>query len=699
MKNKITKYAIDIFSTNGKAFFRNKLPSLRLKDENSFHNVSSPFRRDRNPSFHVYRNPSDNKWYYKDWGDSSSTGDVYSFAASIYGLSLQSDFPLIIKRMFYDLKLHTVDSDVFRVYSNTDAPFVTFEVGESALKEELNNDRSSYSGHNARMSYSTASGKSKLVSIDKKSIKELSVHEQNFLATTGINIDVMEKNNTYFIKGYKVAYDEFDEQVKSVPTDSMWIAYKHAKGCKIYQPYPTKKFWWVGLKPKEYVYGSSNIVDSPLDFTFLVGGEKDVLSLQSRGYNAMCLNSETQSIDYETKKSWYIDRLNIVVMYDNDDTGMKQASKCKSEHGYATILLPSENGVKDITDYFVQGGTNESFELLVSSQIKTINTDIAPTRKSSFRTAKERLNDARKLPPTRQYLDVLFHTNELCIFFGDTGIGKSIFAVGLANAISNGISFVGLNNDNPPARVLYIDFELTDRQFRNRYTTKDGDEFPFSDNLYIDNIDLSSYCTDNAKEFESKLISGIEQLVDEVNAEVLILDNITFLSMGPTEDSKVALSLIKPMLELKKRKGISILLLAHTPKKYGVGGLSIADVAGSKLITNFVDGVFAIGKSKNDKDLRYIKQIKTRGGEMKYDSSNVIVLEIDKVDQMLTFSCRGYEQEKKHIFEYTESPESQEKKIKEAQELRKQGMSYREIASTLNTSKSTVDRWLKSSTE
>lgn len=48
---------------------------------------------------------------------------------------------------------------------------------------------------------------------------------------------------------------------------------------------------------------------------------------------------------------------------------------------------------------------------------------------------------------------------------------------------------------------------------------------------------------------------------------------------------------------LKKRYGLSILVLAHTPKRSMECPITSNDLAGSKRLYNFFDSVFAIGKS------------------------------------------------------------------------------------------------------
>ena len=699
MLNNISKYSIDLFSANGKEFFKLKLPELCLKNENNFFNISSPFRRDRNPSFHISRNPSTNKWYYHDWGDSTMSGDVYSFAAAIYSLSLEKDFPQILERMFSDLKLDKVDNQIFNEYVKDTPPIVSYEYGQELLRQEIEEGHKSYGRGHFYSSKSSKGSQTTLKNISSKKEEDLNDKERQFLKSTGISFKAMKNNNSFFIDSYTY-YSNKGECINYRPDNAVWLAYRCAKGCKMYQVTPEKKFWWVGEKPEEYIFGSDGIVDSNIeDVTFLAAGEKDVLTLVSRGYNALCLNSETANISRGTLKHWFKSGVKIVVLYDNDETGVVQAKRFKEKYHFDYLVLPNENGVKDITDYFMSGATTDSFEKLFFNQIKEQNNSKsnvnAIEERKMLRSANQRLEDGRIAAPIIPYLDVLFQTNELSIFFGDTGIGKSLFAVGLADAISKGNSFIGLENKNEPANVAYIDFELTDRQFHDRYTNRDGILYPFSSNFFIDNIDLSELSVDSEKHFENELINRIEQIVDDVSAKVLIVDNITFLSLGPAEDSKVALNLIRPLLELKKKKGISILALAHTPKKFGVGGLNIADVAGSKLITNFVDGVFAIGKSKKDKDLRYIKQIKSRGGEMKYDASNVIVLEIDKVNEMLTMSNRGFEEERQHIFLQEDSDERKKEMEDNAKDLRKEGKTIRQIAREIGVSKSTVGRMLK----
>ena len=122
----------------------------------------------------------------------------------------------------------------------------------------------------------------------------------------------------------------------------------------------------------------------------------------------------------------------------------------------------------------------------------------------------------------------------------------------------------------------------------------------------------------------------------ETGAKVLIVDNITYLK-NATETAKDALPLMKELIRLKKKFDLSILALAHTPKRDLSRPLTVNDLQGSKMLSNFADSIFAIGESAKDKNLRYLKQIKARNTEEIYHAENVATCQIIKPNNFLMF--------------------------------------------------------------
>ena len=315
------------------------------------------------------------------------------------------------------------------------------------------------------------------------------------------------------------------------------------------------------------------------------------------------------------------------------------------------------------------------------------------------RTAKQRLLDAEQQPEIKKLLGNIWMTGELHILFADTGSGKSVWATQIADSLSKGKSlFNVLPNENKPLRVLYYDFELSDKQFQKRYSEGNGSRYDFSENLFIDNIDFQALTKENPNlKVDELIIRKIKTDVVSLNIDVLVIDNLTYLKTESTQDTSVALNLVRELNELKTKHGLSILVLAHTPKVKNGTPLTLNELGGSKHLSNFVDSVSAIGKSSKAPDLRYIKQAKaSRSGEMLFDSSNVIVAEMKLQDRFLGFHYVDCEYESEHLHSSSDEKfHSKQERLELIRELSSDGLSTRAIEAQTGIPKSTVDRLIK----
>lgn len=313
-------------------------------------------------------------------------------------------------------------------------------------------------------------------------------------------------------------------------------------------------------------------------------------------------------------------------------------------------------------------------ELMKAEQFR----DNVPSEIGMFtiKTANQTIMEAKQRPDPNALWLTLWYEGEVCCLFADSNLGKSIYAVQIAASISE------------REKVLYFDFELSDKQFQLRYTDEDGNLHNFPCNLYRVEINRDALDIGN---FEDAIISNIEEAALNTGAKILIIDNLTYLCVA-AEKSDLAGSLMMRLMSLKKKHGLSMLILAHTPKRPLTNPITQNDLAGSKKLYNFFDSVFAIGKSAKDNNLRYIKQLKVRYGNYTYDTDNVIVCSIEKVGAFLQFVHIGYAVERDHLREQSEGEEVA--LIEEAKSLREQGLSIRDIASKLGMSKSTIQRKL-----
>ena len=299
----------------------------------------------------------------------------------------------------------------------------------------------------------------------------------------------------------------------------------------------------------------------------------------------------------------------------------------------------------------------------------------------SIKTANQTILEASLQPTPRALWDCFWYEGELSCLFADSNVGKSILAVQIADRIAR--------TDN----VLYLDFELSEKQFQLRYTNEHGNLYTFPEKLYRVSLDCDSLLDAN---FEEAIIGSIEQMAQQTACRIFIVDNLTYLCCA-MEKGDAAGRLMIQLNNLKKRYELSILVLAHTPKRSLDCPITSNDLAGSKRLYNFFDSVFAIGKSTQDGGLRYVKQLKVRYGTYAHDADNVIIYEIEKVDAFLQFVFRGYSSEKEHLKKLGDNESSQ--RNCQILQLSQSGKSVREIASQVNCGKSTVSRIIQRSKE
>ncbi|WP_426669643.1 AAA family ATPase [Mucilaginibacter sp. McL0603] len=286
----------------------------------------------------------------------------------------------------------------------------------------------------------------------------------------------------------------------------------------------------------------------------------------------------------------------------------------------------------------------------------------------------------------------LWFEHELCILFSDTNIGKSILAVQIGDSIAKGEGIAPFTFEADQQTVLYFDFELSGRQFESRYVDEHKSRYAFSPNLYRAELNPLLEVPDGFRNFEDYICHMIEHEVLQVNATIVIIDNITYLRTE-TERAKDALPLMKQLKALKEKYSLSILALAHTPKRDKSAPINRNDLQGSKMLINFCDSAFSIGESQKDSSIRYLKQIKQRNTEELYGEKNVIVYQILKPDNFLHYRHIGFSSEWDHLKQRTD--EDDDERNTQIFQLHQKGFSLREIGKELNVSHQTVGRILK----
>jgi RecA-family ATPase len=328
-----------------------------------------------------------------------------------------------------------------------------------------------------------------------------------------------------------------------------------------------------------------------------------------------------------------------------------------------------------------------------------------PRNLFNLKLANEWLEAAKQKPPQVSLFGEFWLEGELAIMFSDTNKGKSTLAMQIAESLARGVPIAPMTAVPPAQKVLYLDFEMTEKQFEARYGIKDEEDnitgyYQFSGNLHRAQEARHDELPSEYKTLVDFLQSSFRELLLETSATVVVVDNITFLK-GANENAQSAARLIKALKTMKDRYRFSLLVLAHTPKLPYTSPLTLNDMQGSKMLSNFADTVFALGASNQAKDLRYLKTLKQRADAAAHGTSNVVLFRIKKADDgMLRFEFEGYGKEHDHIVWHREYAADGEraKRMLLAKHLYSQGATQRRIALILETSPATVNRYLKAMT-
>ncbi len=287
---------------------------------------------------------------------------------------------------------------------------------------------------------------------------------------------------------------------------------------------------------------------------------------------------------------------------------------------------------------------------MINTEQKQVDTENILVIKS----ANQWLEDASNTPARKYLFLKLWKETELAILFGDNNTGKSIYDVQIGKEIAES-----------GKTVAYFDFELDEKEFEVRYSIQiENDkedvfceqhyQFPAKFFRICINRDFTNYIN-----FKNQLFDAIHELIQKENLEVLIFDNITALMLDDSKDTKAVMELLKDLKILRAQYEVSVLILAHTPKRNLFNPILKTDLAGTKMLSDLSDAIFAIGVSTQGNNVRYVKQLKARGIQ-EYEGDNVIVYEIAKEDSFLGFTHIGFGNEKNHL---QEKPETDKDKI------------------------------------
>ena len=294
----------------------------------------------------------------------------------------------------------------------------------------------------------------------------------------------------------------------------------------------------------------------------------------------------------------------------------------------------------------------------------------------SIKSANDWIEDSIKMPDPKTFFNGLIVQYENTVIFAASNVGKSILAMQIAEHIAW------------TEKILYLDLELSSKQFQMRYTdATTGEIHMFPSNFQRAEID-PEYIV--GLDLEQEILDSIEEAAMQ-GTTFFIIDNITFIC-NDSEKGATAGNFMMKLIRLKRKYGLTTIVIAHTPKRRSWEPITQNDLAGSAKLMNFFDAGIALARSAKDNNLRYLKQVKVRTGEYNYGADNVIIYDISKDNGCLKFELQGYAKEDDHLKNRDSGDDYDE--IIGILKLQRDGKTIREIAEILDMSKSSVQRRL-----
>lgn len=305
-------------------------------------------------------------------------------------------------------------------------------------------------------------------------------------------------------------------------------------------------------------------------------------------------------------------------------------------------------------------------------------------------------HDAAEEP--RELAGYLWREGEVALLVGESGAGKSVFAVEVADRITEPYDSKPLDCTVDRTNVLYVDLEMTKRQIGMRYTYEldPGDsreDYEFNERLFRMQLDPLALVAGRTPEETAKiLVTKISTAVREKEIKVVVIDSITALKRsyyGATE----LMPIIRRLRHSADRQGLSILITAAIAQRESAAPLTLRDLGGLRLAASCVDTVFAIARCCVAADMRYIKHLTSRNSQVVYDRNKVLVYEIGFSGNFLGLEFATYWPEAKAHGNGKDF--AKDSLIEDIVKLRNEGHTLREIALEVGRSKTTVGKYLQ----
>ena len=285
----------------------------------------SPLRKDREPTCSFYRNRK-GELIFKDFATGQHL-NIFGVVQSLFGCDY-----------FDSLKIIANDFGIVR---------------DSSLNKNV-----------GKINQNPIRIKDKEMSKIQIEIQDFTDLELKWWAKYGITLDILKKFNVFSCKHVFLNDQLFAKSQQHCPIFGYYG--KKYQGYELWRCYFPKRtsFRFITNWPSKKIQGYDQLPKYG-KLLVITKAMKDTMCLYSMGISAIAPNSETQFISdimlEDLKKRFD----NIVVLYDNDLTGISFMNKIKKKHPELIYTwIPRHLGSKDISDFYKDNGRHKTLNLI-----------------------------------------------------------------------------------------------------------------------------------------------------------------------------------------------------------------------------------------------------------------------------------------------------------------------------------------------
>jgi hypothetical protein len=563
-------------------------------------NISNPFLADKQdtPSFNIFPTMGSGEWRYKDF----ATGDDGSCF----------DLVMKLRNLSFPEALSTINADMnLFLDSNTNTTMITQQKPIAVERPITDFDKMK---------------PAKRFTITKRNYN---THDWAFWEKFKITKEILDKFNVVALESYSSFNKEGKPYEIKAFSGKLMYAYDNGDWTKIYKPLDDKKykFQFLGIKEANYIFGWKHLPEKD-DLVFITGGEKDVLCLVSNGFNAITLNSETSNLLDETAQELKKRFKNVIVLYDNDATGIKQSQILASKYQLYRMDLPKiPNNGKDVSDYFAQNGTIETFNIKLQEALKKPIAELVEDEKVIYNAVElMEMGDVE----TRYLIEPIFPQKGSAVIAGKPDTGKSQFARQLCIQVALGIKeFIGFDINPIHNKSIYIATEdnleatrfLLSKQVNGLgEKAKENLRFMFADTME-----------------QEEILIQLDNALAEEPADLVVVDSFGDIFKGGDTNNNMAMrNTVKSFDKIAKQHNCLILFVHHINKgAYRVAPGQEHIQGGAGLVQKVR---LAIQLSEGENNIRYFTVVKGNYCPKEYKQNS---LELNFSEETFLFSNTG----------------------------------------------------------